>query len=662
MRGLQASRVFFVSVPRPLPYRVPFQLARILPCMIAIHVTISEGVEFVMWSKVLICEDERFIHELIQETLRKGGVETLSAYTGADAVRLASEGHPQAILLDMTLPDMDGAQILSAIRAQRENQHTPVIVLSATPKEELEGKLAEFSVTTYLSKPFNPDDLLAQLQKTTTGIAISSRERPLILVVEDSHVHQKVIGRFLEDNDFQPIFAESVKQAIQVLSTFTPQAIILDLLFPGESGIEVLEELKARRETIPVIVASSIVDKRILCELSAYKVNSVLTKPIVLARLREKLDEIFTPQENTSDQQGATGREIRILLVEDFLLTLRATEKALIDMGFQVISASDGASALSLLSSHPVDLIALDVAMPGMNGVEFLETVRRWGMDTPCVVVSGNIDSKKKVDLQQLGVEKFFTKPLNFEEFGNYVNESLRGVGSSTAKASPYDVLIAMSSDQAAHLVNETIRAMGYTTQVVNDGFLALAELRRRPKLTIFDVVLGGMDGPELVRRVGPLDHQRARLLALAEYLDEEMEKELEKLGIDAALRKPFQREELTRKVTELMSGFASQLTPSAFVDEFQRLLDEIPRESDKKYWTKVRTLGHNLQGSAMYIDRADLASLGQQIEGFVTSGDQVAAVKALDEIRNIFQEIRESLNQSESNEKPLRSDEIIVE
>ena len=616
-----------------------------------------------MPKKILICEDERFIHELIRKTLQDAGYETASAYTGEGLLSLAGKEQAEVILLDMMLPDMDGAQILSALRTQENNKQTPVIALSASSKEEIEETLAQFSIADYIQKPFNPIDLLKRVREVGTEHPIQMGDRPHILVVEDSHVHQKVIGRFLEDNDYQPIYAETVKGAIQILSTFTPSAIILDLHFQGESGLDVLEELKSRRENIPIIVVSGIIDKDILAKLSAHKIHAVLSKPIAVSRLEEELDAVFAKSAGTFKEDASSEKVIRILLIEDFLMTMRVTEKALMEMGFRVLSARDGASALAILATNPIDFIALDVNLPEMNGVEFLERARQKGYQTPCAVVSGNLDSKKQGDLRRLGVDKFFSKPLNFKEFGAYVSGLLQGGDSSTAKNSPYDILIAMNSEQTGRLVEEIVTSMGYTTMLVDDGFLALAEMKGNPRLVIFDVVLGGMDGPDLARRAGPPDKRRTRLLALAEFLDQGMKEELDKLGIDASLRKPFQRDELARQVEQLMAGTTASLSPEEFTDEFQKLLQELPSESEESYWPKVRALGHNLRGSSMYINRPDLASLGKKIENAVLGDDHATAAEALKEVRGILREIRESFTSAQSGEEePVRSEDVIVQ
>ncbi|MBM3324106.1 MAG: response regulator [Calditrichaeota bacterium] len=593
-----------------------------------------------MSAKILICEDERTIHELIRKTLCDGGFNTLSAYTAEEALRLTRDERPQVMLLDMMLPDGSGEQVLATLNEWGEDALPRIIVLSAVPRHEVEAQLINYSISDVITKPFQPDALLQSVRRVVQSLFRSSAEQPLILVVEDSHVHQRVVGRFLESNGFQPIFAETVEEALKFVSTFLPQAIILDLHLPKVSGLGLLEELKARKESIPVIVTSGVIDKKILQRLSAYEVKAVLTKPISIPLLQERLDEIFANSPGILRRKKTAVREAQVLLVEDFLLTLRMTESALTNMGFHVISARDGGSALALLSSNPIDLIVLDVALPGMNGLEFLETIRRSGNRIPCIVVSGNLDEKKQLELKQLGVKKFFSKPLALDEFAAYVDGFLRDVDPSFSHGCPYEVLIALNSDHAAHLAEETLRAKGHTTQVVNDGFLAVAELRRGPKIFVFDADLAGVDGPELARRAGPPERRCTRLLALAEYLDDEMEKELMKLGIDAALRKPFHREELAQKVSELLAGSAVQVPVSDFLDSFQAHLRELPKATDVSYWTQLSMLGHNLQGTAAYINRPDLALLGQQLEESAKQRDAAMAAEYVEQLWQLLRDI----------------------
>ncbi|MFH1010568.1 MAG: response regulator [bacterium] len=614
-----------------------------------------------MSAKILICEDERIVHELIRKTLHDGGFETLSAYTGEGALNLVRDEHPQVILLDMMLPDGNGEQVLATLSEWEESALPRVIILSAVPRHEVEAQLSSYSIADVVTKPFQPDSLLQSVRRVVQSFFRSSTEQPLVLVVEDSHVHQRVVGRFLESNGFQPIFAETVEEALKFVSTFLPQAIILDLHLPKVSGLELLAELKARKERIPVIVTSGVIDKKILQRLSAYEVNAVLTKPITISLLQEKLDEIFANSTGISRRKQTAAREAQILLVEDFLLTLRITESALIAMGFHVISARDGGSALALLSSNPIDLIVLDVALPGMNGLEFLDTIRRSGNKTPCIVVSGNLDERKQAELKQLGVKRFFSKPLALDEFASYVDGFLRDVDPAFSQGCPYEVLIALNSDHAAHLAEETLRAKGHTTQVVNDGVLAVAELRRGPKIFVFDADLAGVDGPELARRAGPPERRCTRMLVLAEYLDDEMEKELRKLGIDAALRKPFHREELAKKVSELLVGSTVQVPVSDYLESFQAHLKELPNPSNASYWTQLSMLGHNLRGTAAYINRPDLALLGQQLEESAKQGDVAMAAKCIDELRQIFQDIGQDAALRGAEESGVVEEETVV-
>lgn len=98
---------------------------------------------------------------------------------------------------------------------------------------------------------------------------------------------------------------------------------------------------------------------------------------------------------------------------------------------------------------------------------------------------------------------------------------------------------------------------------------------RRGPKVFVFDADLAGVDRPELARMAGPPERRCTRMLALAEYLDDEMERELKKLGIDAALRKPFHREELAKKVSELLTGPTVQVPVSDYLPRIAQTLEK---------------------------------------------------------------------------------------
>ena len=100
---------------------------------------------------ILIVEDSRFLRLANERALTKAGHNVISASDGAEGLRLATERHPDLIILDMLLPKMSGPDVLRAIRASAEIGKTPVMVLTSLPQAN-ETKLLKEGATAYFEK------------------------------------------------------------------------------------------------------------------------------------------------------------------------------------------------------------------------------------------------------------------------------------------------------------------------------------------------------------------------------------------------------------------------------------------------------------------------------------------------------------------------------
>src|SRR5258705_779348 len=102
----------------------------------------------------------------------------------------------------------------------------------------------------------------------------------------------------------------------------------------------------------------------------------------------------------------------KILLIEDAPIIREPLSRLLRDEGFEVLAAADGAEAFTHLEQQSVDLILLDVLMPHMNGVTFLESLRRDPKlkDVPVIAVTGIADTTKLARLRELGVRSILHK------------------------------------------------------------------------------------------------------------------------------------------------------------------------------------------------------------------------------------------------------------
>ena len=110
---------------------------------------------------ILIVDDEPQIHRFLAPALAASGYETLRAERGDEALRLAASRAPDAILLDLGLPDMDGHEALAKLR---EFTDVPIIILSARDREAEKIKALDAGADDYVEKPFGLGELLARIR------------------------------------------------------------------------------------------------------------------------------------------------------------------------------------------------------------------------------------------------------------------------------------------------------------------------------------------------------------------------------------------------------------------------------------------------------------------------------------------------------------------
>jgi two-component system, OmpR family, KDP operon response regulator KdpE len=110
---------------------------------------------------VLVCDDEPQILRALRVILRDAGYEAVPASTGEEALDLAAVRRPEAAIIDLVLPDMDGVEVCSRLREWSE---LPIIVLSAVGEEDAKVRALAAGADDYVTKPFGPRELMARLQ------------------------------------------------------------------------------------------------------------------------------------------------------------------------------------------------------------------------------------------------------------------------------------------------------------------------------------------------------------------------------------------------------------------------------------------------------------------------------------------------------------------
>ena len=131
-----------------------------------------------MRRRVLVVDDEAGLLRALSINLRAAGWDVSTAVDGAGALRAAAEVHPDVVLLDLGLPDMDGTEVLAGLRGWTD---VPVIVLSARQSGEDKVESLDLGADDYVTKPFAMNELLARLR---AAVRRSEREAPTEAVVQ----------------------------------------------------------------------------------------------------------------------------------------------------------------------------------------------------------------------------------------------------------------------------------------------------------------------------------------------------------------------------------------------------------------------------------------------------------------------------------------------
>jgi two-component system, OmpR family, KDP operon response regulator KdpE len=112
-------------------------------------------------SRILIIDDEAAVRNVVKMALANAGHSIAEAATGAEGLDKASSFHPNLIILDLGLPDLNGREVLKQLRSWTT---IPVIVLTVTDDEKTKVALLDSGADDYLTKPFGPDELLARIR------------------------------------------------------------------------------------------------------------------------------------------------------------------------------------------------------------------------------------------------------------------------------------------------------------------------------------------------------------------------------------------------------------------------------------------------------------------------------------------------------------------
>jgi HAMP domain-containing protein/CheY-like chemotaxis protein/signal transduction histidine kinase len=376
---------------------------------------------------LLIIEDDENFARILLDMARERGFKAVVAVRGDTGLALARHLKPNAITLDVELPELDGWAILDRLKHDPQTRHIPVHIISVTEQRQRGLKLGAMA---HVTKPVTKETLDDAFARITSFI---ERRVKNLLVVEDNETDRNSIVELIGNTDVQTTAVAGGKEALDALQERPFDCIVLDLGLTDMSGFELLAQMKRdpRLAQIPVIVYTGReLSKREETELRRVT-ETIIVKDVksperlldetalFLHRVEGSLPE---PKRRLLEQLHRTDPVLqgkKVLIVDDDIRNIFALTSVLEQQQMDVVYAENGKDGIELLRSTPdVDVVLMDVMMPEMDGYDATRAIRKLKKfrNLPIIALTAKAmkgDHEKCIDA---GASDYIAKPVDNEQ------------------------------------------------------------------------------------------------------------------------------------------------------------------------------------------------------------------------------------------------------
>ncbi|MEH2323838.1 MAG: response regulator [Nostoc sp.] len=376
---------------------------------------------------LLIIEDDDKFARILLDMAREQGFKTIVALQSKQGLALAQQFKPDAIMLDIHMPEMDGWTVLDRLKHNPDTRHIPVHILSV---DERQQRGLQLGAITYLQKPVSPEALTQVLTEIKGFI---ERQVKNLLIVEDDPVQAQSIIELIGNGDVQSTAVGTGAEALSILRSHHFDCMVLDLGLPDMTGFTLIEQIKQepRLLKLPIIVYTG-------KELSRQEETQLrgLAETIIIKNVRSPerlLDEtslfLHRVQANLPPPKRQMLEQLHqndpvlanrtILIVDDDLRNIFALTSFLESYQMQVLFAENGRDGIERLQTNPeINLVLMDIMMPEMDGYETTRTIRQQQQfrSLPIIALTAKAMPGDREKCIEAGASDYITKPVDTEQ------------------------------------------------------------------------------------------------------------------------------------------------------------------------------------------------------------------------------------------------------
>jgi CheY-like chemotaxis protein/HAMP domain-containing protein len=384
--------------------------------------TINEGDRV-----ILIVEHDPGFAGVLVDRAHELGFKTLITSSGETALELAHELQPDAVTLDLRLPDMDGWVVLDRLKHDPATRHIPVHVISVDDSWQRGRRLGAFA---FLKKPVSKKALDEALASMKGFVERTVRD---LLIVEDNELERATIINALGNQDLQITAVGTGAEALHVLREELFDCLVLDLNLPDLNGIDLLQTIKREinPQALRVIVYTGrdltpeehdrldeLAESTILKDVRSLE-HLVDKTALFLHRLEANLSPSTRQMLRKGQQADPSIAGKKVLIVDDDVRNIFALTSKLERWEVVVLRTENGRQALEVLQTTPgVDLVLMDIMMPEMDGYETIRAIRDIEAlrSLPIIALTAKAMKGDRQKCLDAGASDYLSKPVGSEQ------------------------------------------------------------------------------------------------------------------------------------------------------------------------------------------------------------------------------------------------------
>ncbi|MGI6668419.1 MAG: response regulator [Acetivibrionales bacterium] len=158
--------------------------------------------------KILIIDDTELTVKLVKDILTEKGYEVVSANNGIDGIRMVTVEKPDLVLLDVVMPGIDGFEVIKQLRQDESNNLLPIIILTGKGNEEDKLVGLELGADDYITKPFNPRELVSRVKNTLLRIDRNRWANPLTGLPGNTEIQAEINRRIAKNMKFSVLYLD----------------------------------------------------------------------------------------------------------------------------------------------------------------------------------------------------------------------------------------------------------------------------------------------------------------------------------------------------------------------------------------------------------------------------------------------------------------------